>query len=111
MQTLLNWLKTVFDKLFTWLGESFVAIFKAAWDFLGDGVCWVLDELLGLAVTAANALDLSGLQGHGSDWMVMPAEIINIMQLAGLGTASAIVIAAIGIRLILQLIPFTRLGS
>ncbi|MBF5006636.1 DUF2523 family protein [Diaphorobacter caeni] len=111
MQTLLDWLKTAFDKLFSWFGDIFVAIFKAAWDFLGDGVCWVLEQLLGVAVSAANALDLSGLQGHASDWSIMPPEIVNVMQLSGLSVAVPIVVAAIGIRLILQLIPFTRLGS
>ena len=111
MQTLLNWLKSAFDTLFTWFGDLAVAIFKAAWDFLGDGVCWVLDQLLGVAVSAANSLDLSGLQGHASDWTIMPAEIMNVMQLSGLAVAVPIVIGAIGIRLVLQLIPFTRLGS
>lgn len=111
MQALLNWLKTAFDKLFSWFGELAVAVFKACWDFLGDGVCWALEQLLGVAVAAANALDLSGLQGHSSDWTMMPPEIINVMQLSGLAVAIPIVVAAIGIRLVLQLIPFVRLGS
>ena len=99
------------EKLLKWFSDLFVAIFAAAWDMLGDVFCWVLEGLLGIAVSAANSLDVSALEGYANGTGDMPAEIINIMQLAGLGTASQIVVAAIGIRLLLQIIPFTRLGS
>lgn len=111
MQSFLNWIASAFQALFKWLGDALVAVFKSAWDFLGDGVCWVLDQLLGIAVSAANGLDLSALQSHASDWSIMPPEIVNVMQLSGLAVAIPIIISAIGIRLVLQLIPFVRLGS
>ena len=44
-------------------------------------------------------------------WSSMPEEIINILGLLGVGPACGIIVAAIAIRLVLQLIPFTRLGS
>ncbi|PWB18842.1 DUF2523 family protein [Comamonas sp. JNW] len=100
-----------FDKILKWFSDVFVAIFTAAWDLLSDLFCWVLDALLGIAVTAANALDVSQLEGFANNMGEMPGEIVNIMQLAGLGTAAQIIGAAIGIRLLLQIIPFTRLGS
>ncbi|WP_313332031.1 DUF2523 family protein [Comamonas sp.] len=99
------------NKALKWIADLSVAIFDAAWDMLSDLFCWVLDALLGIAVTAANALDVSQLDTFTSNFGEMPSEIVNIMQLAGLGTAAQIVGAAIGIRLLLQIIPFTRLGS
>lgn len=99
------------EKILKWFSDLFVAIFTAAWDMLNDVFCWLLDGLLGIAVSAANSLDVSQLQGFANSAGDMPGEITNIMQLAGLGIASQIVIAAIGIRLLLQIIPFTRLGS
>ena len=99
------------NKLLKWFSDLFVSIFKAAWDMLNDVFAWLLEGLLSIAVSAANSLDVSQLEGFSSSFGDMPAEIINVMQLAGLGTASQIVIAAIGIRLVLQIIPFTRLGS
>lgn len=100
-----------FEKVLKWFGDIFVAIFEAAWDMLNDVFCWLLEGLLGIAVTAANSLDVSQLESYTAFSSDMPAEIVNVMQLAGLGTASQIVVAAIGIRLLLQIIPFTRLGS
>lgn len=94
-----------------WFGSLFVAVFKAGWDMLSDLVCWGFDGLLGIAVTAMNAVDLSGLNGAFGAWSQLPHEMLNVMGLMGLGAASAIVVAALGIRLLLQLIPFTRLGS
>lgn len=41
----------------------------------------------------------------------LPEEVKNILGLLGVGTAFTMIASAILIRLILQLIPFTRLGS
>ena len=62
-------------------------------------------------VKAISAIDLSGIQPHLSAAGGLPGEILNIMSLLGVGTCVSIIAAAIGIRLVLQLIPFTRLGS
>lgn len=73
-------------------------------------VSWVFDQLLGLVVSALSAIDLGGLNNYNPQ-TGFTSEMLNIMGLIGLGEASAIIVTAIGIRLILQLIPFTRLGS
>jgi len=41
----------------------------------------------------------------------LPADVLNILGLIDLGTCTQMIAAAIAIRIILQLIPFTRLGS
>lgn len=95
----------------TWFGKLAVAIFTAGWDFVRDAFCWPFEQIMNIVVSAVSSLDLSGLQSYTSAWGSLPGELINILGLLGVGDASAIIISAIGIRLVLQLIPFTRLGS
>ncbi len=106
-----DWFKTRIVEIVAWLGELWKDAFTASWDFMKDAFCWVIDQLLSLVVSAVGLLDVSGLQGWVSQWGTLPGEIVNVMGLLGVGTASAIIVSAAGIRLVLQLIPFTRLGS
>lgn len=94
-----------------WFGKLAVAVFKAAWDFVRDAVCWPFEEIMSIAVSAAQGIPLDGLSNQATAWGSLPGEILNVMGLIGVGTAVTIIAAAIGIRLVLQLIPFTRLGS
>lgn len=94
-----------------WIGKLWTAIFLAAWDFIRDGFCWPFEQLLTIVKTAIDAIDVSGVTGHLGAWGSLPAELINILGLLGVGTAITIITSAIGIRLVLQLIPFVRLGS
>ncbi|MBO9679250.1 MAG: DUF2523 domain-containing protein [Acidovorax sp.] len=105
-----NWCLDAIKAIIKWFADLAVDVFKAAWDFVKDFLCWCIDELLGLVVKAVNAVDFSGLQGFvsGSD---LPSEILNVLSLCGVGTAVGIITTAIAVRLVLQLIPFTRLGS
>lgn len=93
-----------------WFSDLFVSIFKAAWDLLSDLISWVIDKLLDIVIAAANEMDFSALQGFAPAGS-LPSEILNVMQLCGVGSAVSVITVAIGIRLTLQLIPFTRLGS
>ena len=94
-----------------WIGRLFVAVFAAAWDFIRDAVCWPFEQMLDLVVSALGALDVSGLSANINAWGSLPAEVTNILGLLGAGQATIIISSAIGVRLVLQLIPFTRLGS
>jgi hypothetical protein len=51
------------------------------------------------------------LSQHVGDWALLPAGMIEVLQAIGLSTAMGIIVTAIIIRVTLQLIPFTRLGS
>ena len=94
-----------------WFGRLFVAVFEALWDLLRDALTWPFEQIMDVAVSAVQALDLSGLTGLAQGWGSLPGDVINILALLGVGEAAAIILAAIGIRLVLQLIPFVRLGS
>ncbi|MDP9973676.1 hypothetical protein J2W39_004935 [Variovorax paradoxus] len=94
-----------------WIGQLFVKCWVAVWDLVRDAACWPFEQVMKIAVKAVSAIDLSGIQPYTSMAGGLPGEIVNIMGLLGIGTCCAIIAAAIAIRLILQLIPFTRLGS
>ncbi|MGA0569833.1 DUF2523 family protein [Variovorax sp. VNK109] len=94
-----------------WFGLLFVAVFAAIWLLLTDVVCWVMDKALGVAVNAASGIDTTGIDTNLAAWGALPGEVVNILLLLGVPQAIGIITAAIGIRLVLQLIPFTRLGS
>jgi hypothetical protein len=95
----------------TWIGKLWIAIFVAVWDVCKDAFSWLFEQVLKVAVTAIGALDVSGLQGYASSAGSLPGDLLNVLGLLGVGTAISIISAAIAIRLVLQLIPFTRLGS
>lgn len=97
--------------LLLWFGELAVAVFQALWDLLRDAFCWPFEQLLEVLAIAVADIDVSSISDKIFVWDGLPAEIINILGLLGVGQASLIIVTAIGIRLVLQLIPFTRLGS
>lgn len=95
----------------TWVGQLFVKCWLAVWDLVRDAACWPFEQVMKVVVKAVAAIDLSGIQPYVSMAGGLPGEIINIMSLLGVGTCCTIIAGAIGVRLLLQVIPFTRLGS
>lgn len=94
-----------------WFGKLFVAVFVALWDIGKDGVCWVVEEFMKLAVTTLQALDVSAISSNLGVWGSIPGNVMEVLSALGLGQAFTVIVAAIGVRMVLQLIPFTRLGS
>lgn len=93
-----------------WIADLFVAVFVALFDLVKDGFSWLFEQMLEIVIDALEAIDVSGISAAGG-WGELPGEVLNILALLGVAQAVSIIIASIGIRLILQLIPFTRLGS
>lgn len=102
----MDWLKNVID----WFSELFKNVFVSLWFMVVDAFSWLFEQVLDIAIAAVSALDLGELN-NVSGWGALPSEIINILGLLGVGAAAGVSVSAIGIRLALQLIPFTRLGS
>lgn len=95
----------------TWFSDLFVAVFAAFYLMAKDLFSWVFESILGIAITAIGAIDVSSITPYTSGANSIPAQLLNVLALLGVGTAISIITAAILIRLGLQLIPFTRLGS
>jgi hypothetical protein len=95
-----------------WLGLLAVAVFVAGWDFIRDAATWPFEQIMSIVVSAAGGVPIpAALTTNLSAWGSIPAEVLNILGLLQVGTAIAIIAAAIGVRLILQMIPFVRFGS
>ncbi len=80
--------------------------------FMQDCFLWAFEQvmiLLTLILDGMGAL-FSGLN-ITQYFDGIPPEVGWVMNQCGLGTASGMIVSAIGIRVMLQLIPFTRLGS
>lgn len=94
-----------------WCIDLVKAVFTAAYDLLKDAACWVFDSLLAIVTGAVTALDFSAISEWTGLWQMVPPEVSEVLAAIGLGSAFTIIASAIVIRLTLQLIPFTRLGS
>ena len=93
-----------------WFSDLFLAIFVSLWDIIKDAFSWCFEQIMEVAVDAVSAIETGDIDAAGG-WGSLPAELLNILGLLGVGQATSIIVAAIGVRLVLQLIPFTRLGS
>ena len=106
----MDWLKKALVDMIQWIGQLFKDVFKAAWDIIKDAFAWLVEQILDVVISAVSAIDVSGLESV-QGWGELPSEVLNVLGLLGIGAASGVIVAAIGIRLVLQLIPFVRLGS
>lgn len=94
-----------------WIGELFVKVFEALWLILQDAACWVFESILQLVASILGGFDFSGLSASVGAWAGLPAGTLEVLSAIGLSQALGLVLTACGIRIMLQLVPFTRLGS
>lgn len=108
MEWLPSWIQDFFDGLVNLAKSAMLTL----WDLLSDFLLFVLDTLFQVV---AFMLDGMGELFAAADLTQyissIPPDVANIMGLIGLGQAMSIIITAIIIRVLLQLIPFVRLGS
>ncbi|MEW6470518.1 MAG: DUF2523 family protein [Bacteroidota bacterium] len=117
MSELIAFFVGLWDKLIAWIvyGIETVKVFLQSlvltlWDAFQDFFAWIFDQLLSIASSALSLVDFDASQFNACS-VPLAGEVLNILGLVGIGEAAAIIVSAIGIRIILQLIPFTRLGS
>jgi hypothetical protein len=87
------------------------SVINTFFDMLTDFWLYVLDNLITAAI---GFLDVAGqaLTFNPATYISgLPPETINIIGLIGLSECVTIITTAIGIRFLLQLIPFVRWGS
>lgn len=94
-----------------WFGKLFIGVFKSLWDMLTDVPCLLLEQALDIVISAVSAFNFDGVTGSLSAFNDLPAEMVNILGLLGFAEAMGIIGTALTIRILMQLVPFTRLGS
>lgn len=100
-----------FKDLWFALNDLLKSIVYTVFDMLKDVFYWAVDLCMGLAKTL-----LAGVLGTpelslAQYFTVLPVGTREVIARIGLVEALAVIAIAIGIRMLLQLIPFTRLGS
>lgn len=108
MQTVLNWFAQKWNDLVDFLWRLVLSVY----DLLKDFLFWIIETLMGVAVYMLNGLSylLDGLD-VAQYFAFIPPETAYIMSITGFSEAMGMIIASIGIRFILQMIPFVRWGS
>ena len=114
MQKIFDQLKAIYNFFVDFwenLIDFFKDIFDAIWQLAKDFFIWIFESILELATSALNAIDFGDFDQYANTLGTLPSDILNVLGLIGFGEAIGIIFVAIGIRFLLQLIPFTRLGS
>lgn len=128
-----NWIDTKITDFITWLYETLKVIWqgisdfvKSMWDvfldlcksflltvldLLKDFLAWMFDQFFTLIEYLLHGLDSMLASLDFTPYLSLPPEVSNIMGLIGVGSAVSMIVGSLLIRFVLQLIPFTRLGS
>lgn len=109
MQYLIDFFSTIVN----WFFALCLALVNTLVAMLQDLLAWCFDQILAVVVYVLELIDFDFLSSDVFQESLgsLPAQVWNVFWLLGFPYAMALVAASIGIRLVLQLIPFTRLGS
>lgn len=101
-----------YDGLFGWVLVQLKSFLLTLWDILTDILLMVVDLFMSVGLYAlegmSEALQLINITNYING---MPTEVLGIVNAIGLGEAIGMIMAAGTARLLMQLIPFVRLGS
>lgn len=103
-----------FGSALTWIGNLFKGVFVSLWHVVTDVFCWVFEGFLKILQGVLDALpgtQAFSLLNPAQYINGMSADMVNMIGLVRVGEGLAIILAAIAVKLVLQVIPFTRLGS
>lgn len=88
-----------------------VQMFVDSWEMVTDVPVWIFESLLDIVSAVLASINFTPINNALSAFGQVPADIANLLGLLGVGEALAVISAALAIRILLQLIPFVRLGS
>ncbi len=106
---IVEWLEGLWDNII----EFFMSVIYTVRDMLKDIIFWLFETFLDLTIYILNGLSetLSFNFNPGQYIAGMPSEVTQVLGLCRIGDCMVIIVGAIIIKILLQLIPFTRLGS
>lgn len=100
------------DGIFAWIVVQAKSALLTLWDMFTDLLLFIVDLFMSVGLIAlegmSEALQLVNITNYIN---AMPADVLGVVNAIGLGEAIGMVMAAGTARLLLQLIPFVRLGS
>ncbi|HHX8271969.1 TPA: DUF2523 family protein [Vibrio diabolicus] len=104
----MDWLVDLFNKLLVFLYQLLVSLFN----MLKDLFFWAVEQVMEMVNMLLSGVFALFAPVDMSQYMTsIPPTVSWVMAAVGLPQCLSITLAAITVRLMLQLIPFTRLGS
>ncbi|EHK5084421.1 DUF2523 domain-containing protein [Vibrio alginolyticus] len=104
----MDWLVDLFNKLLVFLYQLLVSLFN----MLKDLFFWAVEQVMEMVNMLLSGVFALFSPVDMSQYMTsIPPTVSWVMAAVGLPQCLSIILAAITVRLMLQLIPFTRLGS
>lgn len=104
----MDWIVTLFNKLIEFMYQLLLSLIT----MLKDMVYWVVEQFMEVVNSAlSSAVALFQPVDVGQYLQSIPPNVAWVMGAVGLPQCLSLIISAIALRMILQLVPFTRLGS
>ncbi|MGD1438790.1 DUF2523 family protein [Vibrio harveyi] len=104
----MEWLVDLFNKLLEFLYQLLLTLF----DMLKDIFLWIVEQVMNAVNMVLPSVFALFAPVDMSQYMtIIPPTVAWVFAAVGVPQCLSIILAAITIRLLLQLIPFTRLGS
>lgn len=104
----MDWIVDLFNKLIEFLYRLIISLV----DMIKDVFIWALDETLSLCQSLLNWVFAFFEPMDISRYLTsIPSEVSWVLSAIGLPQGISIILASLVARLLLQLVPFTRLGS
>lgn len=104
---MLDWFANRWNDFIDFMWKLLLSVF----DMLKDFFIWIMESIMDIAIGLLNGVGamMSGLDI--AQYSGLPPETAYTLNQIGLSQAMGMVITCIGIRFILQTIPFVRWGS
>jgi len=104
----MEWLVDLFNKLLEFLYQLLLTLF----DMLKDIFLWIVEQVMNAVNMVLPSVFAFFAPVDMSQYMTsIPPTVAWVFAAVGVPQCLSTILAAITIRLLLQLIPFTRLGS
>lgn len=98
--------------IFTWVIDAVKGVLMAILTLVMDAFIAIMKMLLDLVLVILDTVgEVPGADFIQAAWMQIPETARDMALRLGMAEISVMIVSAITIRLILQLIPFVRLGS
>jgi hypothetical protein len=108
LRAILDWLAHRWNDMIDYLWRLVLSLY----DMLKDFFMWIMESLLAIGVFL---LDGVGYMLDGLDiaqfFAFIPPETAYMLNITGVSQGMGMIVTCLGIRFILQMIPFVRWGS
>lgn len=110
--SVMYWLRDYLRAFVVWIYQMFQPFFDALFNFFMDIAAWVFESVLDLIIVIVNSFSFDFTVFNPANYITsLGPDVLNVLGILHVPQAVGLILSAIVIRLVLQLIPFVRLGS